>query len=280
MHEPALVRLRERFAHLEQDVNDARRRQRTVLLHQRLEIEPVEHFHHEIEGLVVRHPEVVYLHAVRRPETGSGLRLSAEPLDGEARGVVPRVTEHLGTDELDRGGTRQHAVRRAVHLAHPSAADQLAQLVAPELARPGHLTPQPRHHTGDHDRDADDQVVRVVHQEGVCGGAEVPHSLASRDEHRHRIHRHRDERRHQHLAGGRRQNRRECQHHGADPAHLGADDGAGRQTSRDRDREMEHEADRERHQDHVDEPDVEDHRRIAATPARVEEERDRCHDAA
>ena len=115
-----------------------------VLAHQRVEVHAVEQLHDEVERLVVGDAEIVELHRVRRPQVGRRLRLAPEARDRQLRGRRVARAEHLGTNQLDRRRPRQHAVRRAVDLAHPAAPEQLAELVAAHLARLRDLLAEPR----------------------------------------------------------------------------------------------------------------------------------------
>ena len=75
--------------------------------------------------------------------------------------------QHFGPDELDGGGAGQHAVRGAIHLSHPAAAEQLTQFIAAHFTFLDHLAPQARDHMRDHHRYTKQQVARVVHDQGI-----------------------------------------------------------------------------------------------------------------
>ena len=102
-------------------------------------------------------------------------------VDRELRRVIVAGAEHLGPDQLDRRRPREHAVRRLVDLAHAAAAEQLAQLVAAHLARPARPAGRARDDVRDDDGDADEQVVRVVHEQHVASAgpkSQRPRALA------------------------------------------------------------------------------------------------------
>src|SRR5437773_1158146 len=80
MHQALGMRLREGCAHLLQHVHRAGGWYGAEPLHQRLEIDPVQQLHHEVERAVVSLPEVVQLDGVARAQPGGGLGLAPEPL--------------------------------------------------------------------------------------------------------------------------------------------------------------------------------------------------------
>ena len=126
--------------------------------HHRLEVHPLEQLHREVHRPVVGDAEIVELHGVRRSQVRRGRRLALEARRGGAGAVAAGGADHLRADQLDGGGPRQHAVRRAVDLAHAAAADQLAELVAAHLARLRHFLSELGDDARDHRRDRDEQV--------------------------------------------------------------------------------------------------------------------------
>ncbi len=80
-----------------------------------------------------------------RAEPGDHLGLALE-----ASGRLVGHTRRGGADQLDGGGAGQHAVPGAPHFAHPSLAQLLLELVAPQLARAAHLGAEVVDHPGAH----------------------------------------------------------------------------------------------------------------------------------
>ena len=126
---------------------------------QRLQVQPVEQLHHEVERAGPGLAEVVQPDRMRRLQLGRRLGLALEPSDDGGRCVVGGRAQDLGLDQLDRGGPGEHPVRRAPHLAHAAAPDELHQPVASELARPLHLAAESHHDLG---RDDGDERAHVV----------------------------------------------------------------------------------------------------------------------
>ena len=69
------------MTHLTQQVDHAFRRHRPVAVHEPLEVETLQEFHHVIEAPIVGHTEVEELHRVRRREAGCHLRFTLESSD-------------------------------------------------------------------------------------------------------------------------------------------------------------------------------------------------------
>ena len=144
----------------------ARPQARAVMTHQGLEIHSLQQLHHEVERLVVSDPEVVQLHGVRRAQVGRrlGFRRKRDIARCAPAGSPLPASR---ANQLDRRGSRQHAMAGPVDLSHAATPHQLTELVAAHLARPGHLLAERRHHVRDHDRDADQEEVGIVHQQRV-----------------------------------------------------------------------------------------------------------------
>ena len=56
-------------------------------------------------------------------------------------------------------------MRRLIHLAHPTSAKQLSELIAPQLARLGDLLTEFGHDMRNDYCSADEQVIRLVHHQ-------------------------------------------------------------------------------------------------------------------
>ncbi len=188
-----------------------------MLAHQRVEVHAVEQFHHEVERLVVGDAEIIELHRVRRPQVGCRLRLAPEARDRQLRGGRVARADHLGTNQLDRRGPGEHPVRRLVDLAHPAASEQFANLVAAHLSRFRDLVAERGDDVGDDDRDADEQVVGIMHQQGAARGLERPGPSCPGDQHRHRVHRDGNQAGDERLCARARHDRGKHEDDGADP---------------------------------------------------------------
>jgi len=128
MHQAVDVRILKRGADLAQDVDDARRGQRSVLSDQGIEIHAVEQLHHVVQPALLGGAEVVELHRVRRLERGGGAGFALEAPE-EQLGIAG----HLRADELDRRRPDQQPVARPPDLAHPAATNLLLEDVLTEL---------------------------------------------------------------------------------------------------------------------------------------------------
>ena len=268
VHEPSNVRLLERGAHLTQNVHDSRGRHRTVLANQRVEVQSVEQFHDEVERLVVGHAEIVELHRVRRPQVGRRLRLAPEAGDRQLRGRRVAGADRLGTNQLDRRRPGEHAVRRLVDLAHPAAAEQLSKLVAAHLPRLRDLLAERGDDVRDDDRDADEEVVGIVHQQRVGWGLEVPRPSCAGDQHRYRVHRDRNQAGDERLCPRARHDGGKHQNDGADPRDLGRDllHVIGLRLP------VEHQAQSQGREHQVDLPQIQQHPGIVLASAGIEEQ--------
>src|SRR3954465_3822783 len=120
-------------------------------MHERIEVQSVEQFHDEIQGLVVRDTEVVEFYRVWRSQARSHFGLTPEPRNGELCGRRIARAQHLRANELDRRRTREHAVGGMIDLAHPPTTEERADLIASHLACFRNLLAQP----GDDVRDDD-----------------------------------------------------------------------------------------------------------------------------
>ena len=130
------VRLGERVASLDQDVDGALRRHRPEAPHEGFEVEALQQLHHVVEGPLRSHAEVVERHRVGGVEGSGGLRLALEAAD-EGRGLDRRLDpEQLGPDQLDRHRPGEHAVPRPPDLAHAAVVQLLHELVAPQFLEP------------------------------------------------------------------------------------------------------------------------------------------------
>jgi hypothetical protein len=191
-----------------------------VLSNQGLEIHSVQELHHQIEGLILGHPEVVEVHRVRRPQLRCRLGLAPESRHRPRRHARVVAPKHLRPDQLDRGRPGQHAMRGPVDLAHAAVPQQFAELIASHLSRLRHLPPERCHDVRDDDGYANQQVVRVVHQQCVARRSEIPVALGTSPEHAHRIHRDREQAREHHFCPRARDDCRKHQDHSPDPRDL------------------------------------------------------------
>src|SRR5437899_1560685 len=106
-------------------------------------VESIEQLHHVIEHTIVGHAEVEEIDGMRRAEAGDDLRFALE--------APPRAVGYAGilmsaerrANELDRGGSRQHAMPRPPDLAHAAFAQFLDEPVTSHFARCAELAPQP-----------------------------------------------------------------------------------------------------------------------------------------
>ena len=78
MDQPTCVGLSQSMARLSQEVDSSLGRQRSILLHQLIEIEARQEFHHVVERTIVRVAEVVDFDRVPMREFGSGADLTFE----------------------------------------------------------------------------------------------------------------------------------------------------------------------------------------------------------
>ena len=124
MHEPRVVGFLQRIADLAKDVDHARRGERPIPAHQRVEIDPFQQLHHQVVPAVLRHPEVVELDRVGRLEIGRRLRFAPEARGRQLclRAVSPR--ERVRPDQLDRRRAREHQ-RPASSRARPAGSRRL-----------------------------------------------------------------------------------------------------------------------------------------------------------
>ncbi len=139
MHQAMRVGVLEAQARLRQRVDHAAGLERTVLLHQRLEVLTFEQLHHVVEGAVLAHAEIVELDGVRRAQHAGRLRFALEAPDG-GLGVLPQAVRG---HQLDGGWARQHLMLAEPDLAHPAGAELLHQLIGAEGARFRELHAQP-----------------------------------------------------------------------------------------------------------------------------------------
>ena len=274
VNQAAGVRLGKRGARLHQDVHRPVRRNRPELLHQGLQVQSIQQLHHEIERAVFRDAEIVQLHRVRRPQIRRCLGLAAKALDRELRPRAVHRPDHFRPDELDRRGAGKHAVGGRVDLAHAAAPEQLSQPVAPQLPRAGDLLPQPGHHVRDDDRHAEQQIIGVMHDEPIRQRPERVVPGKPGNPHSHRLHRRGDEAGNEHLPWRDWHDRREHEHHRADPAdHRIQLPIFGNRAP------MHHDGQLERRQDQVREPKIQNEDRRAGAAPHIENQRDR-HGAA
>ncbi len=244
-----------------------------MLPNQRVEVEAVQQFHDEVERLVVGHAEVVELHRVRRSQVGRRLCLAPEAGHRQLRGRWVTSADRLGTNQLDRRRPGEHAVRRLVDFAHPAAAEQLSELIAAHLARLRDLVAERGDDMRDDHRDADKEVVGIVHQQRVGRGLEVPRASRPGDEHRHRIHRYRNQAGDERLEPGARNDGGKHQDDGADPRDLWCDPHINRHGF-----PVKHVSERNGGQHHVHQAEIQHHPRIALAASGIEEQPHRERD--
>ncbi len=123
VHDAGGVRLIERRQRLAEQVHQARRRQRRLVADDLRQVAPAQQLHHQEQRARVRLAEVEHLDRVRmaQPRRRPRLRLkSPEGLD---------VGRHLGVQELDRHGSVEREVVRAIHPSHRADADELGDVV-------------------------------------------------------------------------------------------------------------------------------------------------------
>ena len=142
------MRLGERLAHLQEDVDDAAGRQRPVLAHESLEVDAVEILHHVVERALRRAAVVVDGDGVRIGEPRGQLRLALEA----PKVPLPRLP---GRQQLDRGRPPQHLVLGAIDDAHAALADLLEEPVLAEAPRASHRAAQVERHVRDQRREHD-----------------------------------------------------------------------------------------------------------------------------
>ncbi|MEJ2483150.1 MAG: hypothetical protein P8049_08555 [Gemmatimonadota bacterium] len=87
MHESPVVRFAERQADLLEQVNGPIRPERSEPLHESVEVQAVEQFHHVVEGAIIRGSEVVQLDRMGRPEIRCRPGLAPKSLDNDAGAV-------------------------------------------------------------------------------------------------------------------------------------------------------------------------------------------------
>jgi hypothetical protein len=111
------VRLGERGEHLADDLDGARRRQRSRLPHQPREVDAPQELHHDEQQPVLGAPEVEHAHRVGVVEPGAGAGLGVE---ARHRGLVAR---EVRMDHLHREGLAEGGLLGAVHAAHAARSD-------------------------------------------------------------------------------------------------------------------------------------------------------------
>ena len=116
--------LDERAADLGEDVHDALGGLGPMLLHEVLERDSVQVLHRVVEDVVRRAAVIEDRDGVGMREACRDLHLALETLDGRARAAA---------QQLDRRGTAQQRVARAVDDAHAALADLLLEEVLAEL---------------------------------------------------------------------------------------------------------------------------------------------------
>jgi hypothetical protein len=126
VHEAELVRFDQRRADLLQDVDDAMRGLRAVVVDELFERDALEELHGVIEDAVGGAAEVVDGDRVGVRERRGELNLALEAPD------LALVTAAAG-EQLDGSGAAQEGVARAVHGAHATFADFLFQRVLAQL---------------------------------------------------------------------------------------------------------------------------------------------------
>src|SRR6186997_1065690 len=129
-------------------------------LHQSLQVQAVQQFHHEEEGAVLRHAEVVKADRMRRFQRGGCLRLSPEAFENEPGTRSAGATEYLLPDELDGGGPRERMMRGAIDLPHSPLPQHFLEPVAPQLASLVDLLSQTAYDLGRHYRNCCRDIVR------------------------------------------------------------------------------------------------------------------------
>ncbi len=135
VHHPRVVGCPEAVRHLGQDLQGAGQRQRPalVLVHQRLQIPPLEVLHHQVEPPVPGVPEVRDGDEVGVAHPARGQRLAPEALH---QGPIPL---EVAAEHLDRIVALKPRVVRAVHLGHGPLAEPLQHAKAPRDHAPDHL---------------------------------------------------------------------------------------------------------------------------------------------
>ena len=270
MHQPPIVRLRERVAGLAENVNHTVGRERAVAAHQRLEVEPVEQLHGEVEGPRAGLAEVVEPDRVGGFEERRGLRLPAKPLDDRGgRGPVGRPHQ-LGIDQFDGRRPGQHPVGRPPDLPHPAAADQLLQPIAPQLARALHVAAELGHDPRWRDRDERADIIRQVIPQNGCDTRDRD-PAPMRDQNAHRVHGRRQQGSNQGFSWGIRDEHGEHEYQDADPGEP-----PRKQPLR---LPLVHHPHPERQEHLVSEREVEGQARIAGEPPGVARQGDRAGDA-
>ncbi len=127
-----------------------------AVVQQRRQVGAAQILHHQIRRSVLGDAEVDHLHDVAVIDLRGGQRLPHEP---GAQLLIERLRSARGQDRLQRHGSTEPAVQRAIHRPHAALADQLEQLITINAASLG-----PRSHPRSCPRRAYNPVFRARRQ--------------------------------------------------------------------------------------------------------------------